>query len=643
MSIALTPALLEYSADGTPCSSQYGDIYHTRSGGLAQAQAVFLAGNRLPERWQNRESFTLLETGFGLGLNFLATWQAWQNDPHRSQRLHFISVEKHPFSRDDLARAHADWPELGVLANELHAQWPLLVPGFHRLFLDQGRVILTLIFGDATQALRQVEAAVDAFYLDGFSPAKNPDLWTPEIARALGRVAAPGATLATWSVAGHVRQSLTDAGFEVSKSPGFGSKRNCLTGTFRHRRPVRYTPPVERTALVIGAGIAGTSAAERLASRGWQVTVLEADTEAGLHASGNLAGVLRPLPSADDNRLARLTRAGFLAVRQHVQRLTAAGLPIRWDACGVVHLAQTAEQAATQQRAVKNLAAPPEFLQFLDADAATRQLGYPCAHGGWFFPLGGWVQPPTVCQANLRAHPEHITLRCNTPVTTLQPTADGRWQARDAAHRVLAEAAIVVMAAGTGTTAITPFQALPQKAVRGQVSHLPAELLPHPLPHLVCGHGYIAPAIHGQHVLGATTVADDLSPELRATEHAENLARLQTLLPGCLNPSNVPNLNTLAGRVGFRPASPDRLPIVGPMIDFSQTPGPRPATRPGLWCMQGFGARGIVWSALMAELLVSQIMAEPLPLSNDLVRAVQPSRLLGKPTPEVECDNMSQV
>ena len=209
---ALTPAHLQFADDGiTPFAPDYGDVYHSAHGGPAQVRHVFLGGNELPERWQGRDRFVILETGFGLGLNFLATWAAWRKDPQRARSLHFVSFEKHPFTVNDLKTAQSAWPEFADLAAELQAQWPILTPGTHRIFLDGHQVVLTLIFGDATTQLRAVNASVDAFFLDGFSPATNPEMWSPELCRALSRLAAPGATLATWSVAGSVRRSLIAA------------------------------------------------------------------------------------------------------------------------------------------------------------------------------------------------------------------------------------------------------------------------------------------------------------------------------------------------------------------------------------------------------------------------------------------------
>src|SRR6185503_6262206 len=220
----LVPARLAFAADGTPYSEEYGDVYHSAEGGPGQARHVFIQGNGLPDRWRAKSAFTILETGFGCGLNFLATWQAWQADPQRCERLHFASFEKHPFTRHDLEQLHARYPELAAQAAALHAAWPILVPAIHRLEFESGRVVLTLAFSDVQDALRDFRLAANAVYLDGFAPQKNPQMWTPAVMKAVARQCAGDATAATWSAASAVRDALLEAGFEVEKKTGFASK-----------------------------------------------------------------------------------------------------------------------------------------------------------------------------------------------------------------------------------------------------------------------------------------------------------------------------------------------------------------------------------------------------------------------------------
>ncbi|MCL2021593.1 MAG: bifunctional tRNA (5-methylaminomethyl-2-thiouridine)(34)-methyltransferase MnmD/FAD-dependent 5-carboxymethylaminomethyl-2-thiouridine(34) oxidoreductase MnmC [Betaproteobacteria bacterium] len=622
----LTPATLCFDANGTPWSERYGDIYHAQQGGAEQARHVFLGGNGLPERWQSCERFVILETGFGLGLNFLTTWAAWR-EAGRPCNLHFVSVEAHPFSREDLQKGQALWPEFAPLTAELQANWPELVPGIHRIVLEGGELVLTLVFGDAQKTLRRLMLAADAIYLDGFSPDKNPEMWSPEICHAIARLAAPGATLATWSACGALRRNLAAHEFALERKPGFAGKRHMLVGRYQSRKPVRYkiVPPENRQVIVLGAGLAGSSVAYALAARGWQVTVLERHPESRMGASGNLAGVMRPLPSMDDNFLARLTRAGFLATLNHLKSVAAAGLPARFDTPGAFHLARDEAHEAVQAGIIKQQL-PPEFVQFLNRETASKLFGWPVSLGGWFFPKGGWVQPLSLCHANLTAFPERIRLIFSTTVAGFTREHEV-WRLFDADGKILAAAPHLIVAGGADGTSFSQLAWLPQKRARGQITWLSADKLPAFAP-LICGRGYLTPEVDGIRVMGASFQLDDDDAAMRLADQEENLAKLDLLLPGFAANYPIDATTLLPGRVGFRPMSPDRLPIVG-AIPIPDAPNSRhPTIHPDLWCLQGYGSRGIVWSALMADYLASLIAGEPLPLEYDLVRAIAPARFL---------------
>jgi tRNA 5-methylaminomethyl-2-thiouridine biosynthesis bifunctional protein len=626
---AVSPAPLSFTPYSPAYAPAFDDVYHTTDGGLGQARHVFLAGNGLPLRWQGQARFTILEIGFGLGLNFLATWAAWQADPARCAHLHFISVEKHPFRVEDLATIHASWPELALQADELRRHWPALTPGIHRIHLEGGQVTLTLIFGDALECLPQLSARVNAFYLDGFSPDRNPDLWSPALFAQLARLVAPGASVATWSANGDVRRGLQAAGFMAERCPGFGGKREMLAGRFRGVLPPPPATP-RHSALIIGAGVAGTSVAERLAARGWQLTVIDEAPGPGHGASGNKAGVFRPLPSLDDNRLARITRAGFLYGLHHLEALAAAGHPVRWSQCGVLHLARDAKQEGKMRTVVEAHQAPADYLRFVDQDEAAQIAGWPVAIGGWWFPGGGWIQPPSLCAANLAAGGARIETRFNQKLARLE-RIDGDWIAFDPTGTEIARAPVAILANGVGIRAVPQAATLPVRPARGQVSHLPASAGSAPKV-VVCRLGYVSPEVDGVRCAGATFIADDEGTELREGEHQENLTKLDFILPGYAASYDPAQLD---GRVGFRPASPDRLPMVGaiPSVDKADkaTPLADIPRQPGLYAASGFGARGLVWASLVGELLASQIHGDPLPLERDLVDAMDPARYLLKP------------
>jgi tRNA 5-methylaminomethyl-2-thiouridine biosynthesis bifunctional protein len=588
----IVPAELTFDGNGIPYAPAYGDCYHSASGALEQARQVFLAGNDLPARWADRD-FVVLETGFGLGLNFLATWAAWKQHPGR--RLHYVAIEKHPFRRDDLARLHDRWPELATLAERLQAQWPLPLPGLHRL--DFGDVILTLGFGDVQELLPQLTLAADAIYLDGFAPAKNPEMWSDEVFAELRRLAAPGAKLAPWSVLDDMMFRLSRQGFRLEKRPGFGTKRYMLAGRLHGAVPPAPTFTRRRIA-VIGAGIAGAAIADALAKRGHTVTVFEAGPAPAQGASGNLAGVFRPLPALDDSRLARLLRAGFLLGHQQFSALAGAQ-SVRLGWTGALHIARDAEHEATQRRIVAEHALPAEFCRFVERDEAATLAGWPVELGGWWFPQAGWINPPSLCRALLAG----IEVRYGQHIE----------------HLDAIDADEIVLANGIDAPALVPDFKLPIRVGRGLVSLVPESATPpfgiaHQI--VITRLGYVTPAVDGLRCAGATMASGDRDPAPRLADHVENLYRLDMLLPGfgkTLDPA------ALDGRVSFRPMSPDRLPLVGPL-----------SANDGLWIIDGFGARGLVFASICAELLASQICGEPLPLEADLVAALAPARFSKK-------------
>jgi tRNA 5-methylaminomethyl-2-thiouridine biosynthesis bifunctional protein len=616
----IIPAVLEFR-DGVPYSAAYGDIYHSADGGAGQARHVFLQGCGLPQGWASRASFVILETGFGTGLNFLTTWAAWRADPARPARLHFLSVEKHPFRADDLARLHAQWPEFTALSDDLLANWPVLTPGFHRIALDGGRVQLTLMLGDAADCLPQVQAEVDAFYLDGFSPDCNADLWQPRLFSELARLAKPGAMAATYTVAAQVRQGLTQAGFACEKRAGYGRKRHCLGARFALKdsdflraeaRERSYAgksswvdSAVPQHVAVIGAGVAGAATAYALAQRGIAVTVLERADSPAQAASGNPLAVFRPLISRDDNRASRLTRAAFL---HDLRAWAALGGQVEWSSCGVLHLAKDADAATKQQQALADSVPPADYARWVELGEA-RELAHwaVAAPGGVFYPTAGWIVPGSLCRAWLD-HPA-IRLRTGCAVARVQPVAAG-WQLLDRDGAVLVEADAVVLANARDVLSLVPGQTWPLHTVRGQVSQLPPGCLPE-IQRVIAREGYVAPG-KGQFLVGATYEHDDDDTTPRMASDLANLARLEAILPGAGGRFAV---EAVSGRASLRATLPDRLPMVGAI-----------SGQAGLYVAAGYASRGVVWAGLLGEALADQITAQPLPLEAELMRAIAPQR-----------------
>lgn len=631
--MSLQPATLVHRDDGTPWSPAFKDVYHSADGGPAQARAVFLAGNRLPQRWAGQRVFCLLETGFGIGINFLATWQAWRDDPARCGRLHYFAVEKHPLASADLAACHARLPEIAAPAAELQAQWPPALPGWHRLYFDEGRVVLTLLFADVAQALPAIDARFDAFYLDGFAPARNPQMWSAEVYRHCARLAAPGATLATYSAAREVRVGLAAAHFHCERLPGYGRKRHRLAAVFRPptwHRSAEIPPPAPSAApvLVIGAGLAGAAIAENLALRGHPVTVLDAAVGPAGGASGLPAALFHPHLSPDDAILSRLVRAGLLSALRGWNALERRGHKLIGARDGLAWPAVDAAEEQSMRQAVQRLRFPRAYLDFLERDSLRERSGLPLAFGGCWFSGGGWLDPRALAGAQLAT--AGVTARYGQRVEHIE-CRDGSWQAFDDSGRSLGTAPSLVLANSHDAERLVPGLCRLRR-IRGQLSRIPAAL-----PALRCAVAGSATLVRlgNSLVTGSTFDEDDTAAGPRAADRARNLAGLRALWPEA---AVARDDDLQSDFVGFRAATRDHLPLIGALPDLAilraqglQWRG-RPVSelprQPGLYGAFAYGSRGLVWSGLAAEIIACRIDGEPPPLENDLVAAIDPARFV---------------
>jgi tRNA 5-methylaminomethyl-2-thiouridine biosynthesis bifunctional protein len=388
-----------------------------------------------------------------------------------------------------------------------------------------------------------------------------------------------------------------------------------------------------RRAVVIGAGVAGSSAAHRLCARGWQVTLIERHAQPAQEASGNLAGIFMPLLSKDDNIPTRLSRAAFLFALREWRRMGGAGKAFDGADCGVLQLARDARHAMVQQEALAAWNYPPEYARWADAQEASTLIGAATPHGGWLFEHGGWARPGSLCEALLAACGERLQrVFCTEALQLLR--GDGEWQVYGEDGALIAEAPTVILANGASANQIAQAAELPLARLRGQVTHLPvgASAAPPVLPLVVCREAYVTPPSGGIVCAGATYDNDD-DPALRASSQLENLTRLAEIIPGA-EVAALAHAAPLAGRVGFRCAAPDRLPLAGAVPDYGNAGRleflPDVPRHPGLHCLLGYASRGIIWAPLMAELLVSQLEHTPPPLEAALVDALDPGRFLLK-------------
>ncbi len=626
----------------------YEDIYCSQADGLAESRHVFVDGNALIARFTALAAgdlFVIGETGFGAGRNVMLAWQLFAAHAPAGARLHIVSIEAHPLAAPDLACMTARWPALSSQAARIAALWPAPVAGTHRLHLDE-RVTLDLYFGDIEAGLADFTGTVHAWFLDGFAPAKNPAMWSPVVCRAIAGHSAKAATLATYSAAGALREQLAAVGFICQRRPGHGAKKHCLAARYTGRPTppearelpwysrVPAAPRAQRIAI-IGAGIAGATAADALARRGFHVTVY--DGQGIAHgASGNRDGVLNPRLAVEASPRTRFDLAALGYAGRWLADLDDTGTLWRRD--GVLQLARGEAERRRQQRLAARLSLPATVLQACDRAEAAAYAGQPLAgdvQGGLFFPGAGTVDPSGLCRALFARHGIDPVIDNIEALTRGNAVSEPGWQLEGQSGAVYHADHVVLAAAGAANYLCGDIA--PQQAVAGQASVFTLTDATRAPACVVCDTGYITPAKAGRISVGATY--DPRATELAVTEagHADNGRRLADVLPETA--TQIEHAATV-GRTRFRSVSHDRMPLVGGVPDIAawredyqdmardarQTIARSGALWPGLSMSLAHGSNGLLRAPLAAEILASQLAGEPLPIAADLVAAIHPGR-----------------
>lgn len=575
----LTHAELDWNEQGLPVSRAYGDVYFSADGGLEETRHIFLAGNHLEKRLAESPVFTVGETGFGSGLNFLALWQLWEKVAPPDARLHFFSAEKHPLRVEDMARIHALFPEIEPYGKELREALPPLVPGFHRLHLACGRIFLTLLYGDAREMLAEQDCAANAWFLDGFAPRLNPDLWAGDLAKEIQRLSAPGATLATFSTATSTLQALGDSGFTLEKKPGFGRKKNMLTGSLPG---LRATVTMPTSITIAGAGLAGAATARALALRGIVVEVREKENHIAAGSSANPSSILFPKPSVGWQPATAFYFAAYGFTRHLLQQVR--GVP--HDLCGMLLFPKPGEELDRQARIMASMLPEASLFRTADTAEASDIAGIPVP-AALHFPGSGWVDMGAFTRA-LLAHPL-ITVKTGAAYEGDEPVIFCN------AHH-----------AAKSYPALAGFL----HTIRGQISCVASRPPLSALNTVLSYGGYLTPAINGLHHLGATYDRSRTDSIVDAESHDANLAKLATFLPQADLPA--PEY----GWAALRCFSRDRMPVIGLSSKNDSILGFNIA----------HGSRGLLTCTVGGEHMASLLQKEPLPLPRSLQRLVLPTR-----------------
>ncbi|WP_199611340.1 bifunctional tRNA (5-methylaminomethyl-2-thiouridine)(34)-methyltransferase MnmD/FAD-dependent 5-carboxymethylaminomethyl-2-thiouridine(34) oxidoreductase MnmC [Flocculibacter collagenilyticus] len=682
MSSSIKTAQIHFNEEGTPVADHFDDIYYSNADGLAESNYVFIQNNDIEQRLseQQADSFVIAESGFGTGLNFLLTWQLFDQlrEKNRStvNTLHFISFEKYPLTPEDLVKALNNWPHLKKYSDELTCKYPLALPGCHRITLANGRVILDLWFGDIEDSVKQIavnqSGLVDAWYLDGFAPSKNPDMWSTNLFNAMSKLGKPHSTFATFTAAGFVRRGLQEAGYEVTKIKGWGYKRESLRGSLNNKIDYQSAPDCYyRNSLtprlntqphhvaIIGGGIASACLAYSLAQKNISSTIYCKDNELAKGASSNRQGALYPLLQSDFSILSQFYAHSYLYANRYYRDL-AKNEMFSHDWCGVLQVGFNDKTRFKYQNIAQSNVWPKGFIDCLSPESAATIANIPLNYSGLFFPQGGWINPTSLTHALISAAKKlvNVTIKLNHKVTDIHnqknkaeedcdPNVnpnDSYWTLKIAEHPSLGKTQLtcnestIILASGHLSSQFAISNAMPFQPVRGQVSHVVPTTLSENLATVLCYKGYMTPAYMGAHCVGATFNKDNESTETKLTDDEYNITTLQS----CFEKHEWANSLTEihSANAAIRCTTPDHLPIVGAVPNFAQLessyhdiwkglPHKRYSTDcdyPNLFIFAGLGARGLCSAPLLADMLAHQLCNQPLPLPQHLLDALHPAR-----------------
>ena len=650
-------AKIHFNQENTPVSDKFDDVYFSNQDGLAETHYVFLEGNQLWERWVNYQEahFVIAETGFGTGLNFFAVTslfrefrQKYPDSPLK--HLYFISFEKYPLLLDALQQAHLAYPQFSHLAQHLQQHWLNPIQGCYRFHFNE--TTLDLWFGDVAENLPQLgdymNDKIDAWFLDGFAPSKNPDMWNEQLYQQMFRFTKPQGTFATFTAASAVRKGLENAGFNITKRKGFGKKRECLSGQKTYEKltalstPWFHSQPAnlnKQDIAIIGGGIASLCTAISLVKRGAKITIYCEDKQTALNASGNKQGAFYPQLSDDNERNIRFYFHAFAYGHQFLQWAIQQQIEFEHEFCGVALCAYN-EKAESKLNKIAELNLPSDLYQSLSQSELSEKVGLPLPFGGAFIPQGAWLAPRQLVQHTFAfLEKQGVQIKTSQKVTALSQTENG-WQITTAENETFCHE-VVVLANGHKLTEFEQTQKLPLYPVRGQVSQIPTSENLLKLKTVLCYDGYLTPVDQAKacHCIGASHVRDNATREFSLTEQQENQQKIQQNIPEDWT-KEVDTSGNLA-RIGVRCSVRDLTPMMGAVPHFSgqqaqyqnlfnlrrrKQPIEQAENYPNLYLIGALGSRGLTSAPFLGETLASLIYGEPLPMSQDLIHNLMPNR-----------------
>ncbi|MGL1958128.1 MAG: bifunctional tRNA (5-methylaminomethyl-2-thiouridine)(34)-methyltransferase MnmD/FAD-dependent 5-carboxymethylaminomethyl-2-thiouridine(34) oxidoreductase MnmC [Colwellia sp.] len=673
---------LTFKDDGSPFSKQFNDIYFDTSAGFEQSDFVFIKSNHIEQRIkQSQQVFTVFETGFGTGLNFLLTLQAYkkilnQNKSNKNAQsiapLHFISVEKYPLTQNQLIKTLSILPKLAEFSALLIPQYSCEIKSSTKnnvqkmvaTFFDN-QVTLTIIFNDATLALSQIKSPktglVDAWYLDGFSPAKNPDMWSNELFSQIGRLSKEQSTLTTFTVAGSVKRKLRNIGFRLHKKQAPGEKKEMYYGVFQsgsatdkgyQLRPKIIKP---QHVSIIGGGIASACLAYLLTKQGVKVTLYCQDSSVAQGGSSNAIGALYPLLHQKIDDISLFYQQAFWRAKTLYQEVFAQGFEFNHNWCGLLEVSYRESLAKRQQLFTKLATWPPELIHGVNAEQASRISGMNLTQGGLFMPNAGWAAPQALVKAifNAAQATNRLQLKTQTKIIKIREIDPAQKKTKNASEAEQAlwtissdkesfQASVLIVCGGAEAIDLEIVNKLPLTSTRGQVTSMKTNSHIQKLSTVICHKGYLTPENKGIHCIGATFDKNNTNTVANTADDNYNLSMLNKCLPELSAKISWKKEDISSSKARLRCMTPDHLPLVGAMPDIPAHINAYPHLAKDknwkyhqaapvlnkLYVMTGFGARGLCSAPLAADILSADLCGTPYPVNNQMLFNLSPNRFI---------------
>lgn len=644
--------------NGAPFSLQFDDIYFDTEAGFQQSENVFIDGNKIYKRLlNNQQALVIGETGFGTGLNFLLTLRCYlaaqkQLAPKQIKPLTFISTEKYPLSKAQLTQALKALPALSSLAKLLTDQYPENCQQDVEISFLNGLVKLRLLIGDACEKFGQLAEQqshfINTWYLDGFSPAKNPEMWQLSLYQQMAKLSDNQATLSTFTVAGKVRRELTKVGFRLEKIAGQGKKKQLLIGKFQQAdtrfttkqgykiRPVIHKP---QQVAIIGGGIAAACAAYSLTQQGIKVVVYCKDTTIAQGASSNAIGALFPLLHQQQDDISLFYQSAFWYALERYKTLLSQGHDFSHQWCGLLEISHKPALVKRQQLFEQLATWPKALIQSIDAKQASERANISLPFGGLFMPAAGWISPPELVKALFDAADKsgYLRIKTQTKITALKQTSDKQWQLITSNGEF--SASTLVFCGGAESIKLNIINELPLSSVRGQVTNMASKADIKNLNTVICHKGYLTPAHNNVHCIGATFDKDSFETQSSTKDDEFNLTMLQQCLPDV---TSWQKADIVSSKARLRCMTPDHLPMVGAMPNinahlecyahlrkdknwrYSQT---APVLE-NIYLLTGLGARGLVSAPLLGDILAADLTGKPYPVDDEMLFNLSPNRFV---------------